>query len=149
MKEEIKHIKEKIYSINKKNKIDFRKEIKKNYKDVFLVNGGYGKKGSRYEYDFIWQDIEYIGKYFRICFYSQDIDLNSYNVHIYHGKYTFQKELIKNSKGSPYSIFDKHINLGEGFKKAKENMKYSNYGIDNFDLKSFVKEFLNFINYKN
>ena len=55
--------------------------------------------------------------------------------------------LVKNLNG-PYSLFDININCKESFDRTINNMKLSSYGIDNFDLDSFIYEFLDFIQYK-
>lgn len=129
----------------------FVKKIKEKYKDIILFTKeknnykpGYGV--NRYKYDFVWLDGIYNNKNFRICFYTQDIDPSSYNIHIYHDVYTFQKNLLKNMNG-PYSLFNINISCKDSFEQAINNMKLSSYGIDNFDLDNFLYEFLNFIEY--
>lgn len=124
------------------------KKIKENYQDIFIItehNSGYGR--GKYKYDFVWLDGTYNNKNFRICFYSQDIDSKSYNVHIYHDRYTFQNNLVKNLNG-PYSLFNINLSCKESFDMAINNIKLSSYGIDNFDLDNFIYEFLDFIQYK-
>ncbi len=141
--------KKEIFERNKNNKKLVIKEIKKNYKDIFLFNkgisdnnSGYGK--GDYQYDFVWLDGIYNEMNFRICFYTQDIDLNSQNIHIYHGNYTFQKNLIKNN--GPYSLFSKNMNCQKSFEMASKNIQLSSYQADNFCLQGFMQELLDFLN---
>ncbi len=138
-----------IFEKNKKNKMKIIDEIEKQYKDIHLSSkgvsdnqSGYGK--GDYQYDFIWLDGVYNEMTFRICFYTQDIDLNSGNIHIYHGKYTFQKNLIKNN--GPDSLFDKNISCEKSLEEASKKIQLSSYGVDNFSLEGFMKEFLDFLN---
>lgn len=134
---------------NKKAIIDL---IQNKYKDIYLFvdehdgrKPGYGV--GLYEYDFVWLDGIYNKRNFRICFYTQDIDKNSYNIHIFHGFYTFQKNLVKNISG-PYSIFNMNMKFNESCEMAISNLRVSSYGIDNFDLEEFMNEFLEFIEYE-
>lgn len=101
---------------------------------------------SKYMYDFIWIDGEYKESNFRICLYFQDIDEYSLNVHIQHGTYTFQKNLVKNGSDI-LSIFDGNLNCKDSFLYAMKNISHSSYDADSFEIEPFVDELLRFLNH--
>lgn len=141
-----------IFERNKRNRDAIVTRIQNEYKDITIyinkigdILPGFGQ--GEHQYDFIWLDGRYNNKNFRICFYTQNIDENSLNVHIYHGNYTLQQNLVRNAEKSSKSIFDKSLSTECCFKEAIAKISHFSYGIDNFNLDEFMKEFLKYIEY--
>jgi hypothetical protein len=143
----IEDFKKEILRRNKKNRKLVINEIKKHYNDIKL-NSRSGLASGKYEYDFLWLDGIYAGKNFRICFYYQDIDTDSCNVHIFHGKYTLECDLVNNCKIGPASIFNINKSGRDVFLDASKKLGYSTQDADNFDIEVFLNELCSFIGYQ-
>lgn len=150
---------------NKESRIKIIKELDK-YKNITLFKRSGVPTNGRYKYDFLWIDGKYKKTFFRICLYTQDIDLESLNVHIYHGNYTFQKGLVQNFN-TIRSVFGRVPDVDletlpkddleayskefmrASFTTVMQNTAVSSFNMENLNAERLVKELLDFVGYYN